>query len=314
LSSLKVLPVWRYRQSGKLVVFAGNGQVFGLDSTLHFTSEPPHRVGRRVRLEQTSYRVEVETRQNGEQRRFVIVRRWDENHLPTKSTDPNALLEARVDISPSEEFNESEHQYTGRKGPHASGYWFLAGTVLSPIVALMAQSWWILLLCPLSFVAGYFVTKLTGIPGDPLKTEEVRLAKARVREGLRQRLEAARRDMRVWAALDGVGFERALAGVFREKGFEVALTPGSNDKGIDLVLTKHGAITLVQCKAYAGTVGVAAVRELIGVRTTRPDAASVMLAAINGFSAGARTLAGQHAIQLYSIAEDYLKVERASER
>lgn len=62
--------------------------------------------------------------------------------------------------------------------------------------------------------------------------------------------------------MDGAEFERALAELFELLGYEVELI-GGFDKGADLVITKDGERTGVQAKRYSGSVGIAAVRQLI---------------------------------------------------
>lgn len=62
-------------------------------------------------------------------------------------------------------------------------------------------------------------------------------------------------------------FERQMAEVYRQKGYQVEETGGGGaDGGIDLKLFKDGRTTIVQCKNWkTWTVGVRPVRELFGV-------------------------------------------------
>ncbi len=66
-------------------------------------------------------------------------------------------------------------------------------------------------------------------------------------------------------------FEKIMAAVFQNRGFDVTLSKATRDGGFDLMLMKHdviGAImTLVQCKRYGerNKVGVEVVRGLYGV-------------------------------------------------
>ena len=117
------------------------------------------------------------------------------------------------------------------------------------------------------------------------------------------------RDVQVWIAFDGVQFEQAVAKIFREKGFVVEFTPRSNDKGVDLIIKKDGAVSIVQCKAYKKNVGVRAVRELVGVRASWPNAEEAFLVALFDFSRGAKEFAAEQNIKLVSIAKDYLKTD-----
>jgi hypothetical protein len=102
---LKVLTVYRYRTSGKLIaVGLGNGYVLPLNSDLTFSEKAPHRVRRDTPLDPTPYRLEVETESHAGQTTFRVIRSWNEDHRPPRSENPDAPLEARIDISPSEKF------------------------------------------------------------------------------------------------------------------------------------------------------------------------------------------------------------------
>ena len=161
----------------------------------------------------------------------------------------------------------------------------------------------------MAFATGVIVIWSTKKPGDSSKIKEVRDAKERLRKQEEERQREAMRDVQFWATLSGVEFERAVAQIFREKGFEVELTPRSNDKGVDLILKKNGAISIVQCKAYKKNVGVSAVRELIGVRVSWPNVEEAILVTLFDFSSVAKELAVEHNITLFSIAKDYLKTD-----
>jgi restriction system protein len=60
-------------------------------------------------------------------------------------------------------------------------------------------------------------------------------------------------------------FERYVAGLFRQKGYEVVVRGSSGDLGVDLELTgPQGRRAIVQCKRYHNTIGAEIVRELFG--------------------------------------------------
>lgn len=60
-------------------------------------------------------------------------------------------------------------------------------------------------------------------------------------------------------------FERYVAELFRQKGYEVQLRGRSGDLGVDILLTKaDGRRAIVQCKRYRRQVGPDVVRELYG--------------------------------------------------
>ena len=65
-------------------------------------------------------------------------------------------------------------------------------------------------------------------------------------------------------------FELLVGEAFRRKGFDVRENGGGGaDGGIDLVLTKNGKKSIVQCKKWkAFSIGVPLIRELYGVMTS----------------------------------------------
>lgn len=301
---LEVLTVYRYRSSGKLIASGlGNGLVFPLNNDLSFSDNEPHRVRRDTDLDQTPYRIEVEIGTKGNFSTCRIVRKWNEHQLTPKSSDPNACLEERIDISPSEQFTETENQYVDQSEGNPIGW----GLMVSPFFLVWMAGLWGWWPPTIAFLTGALVVWLTKTTGDSSKIQEVRDAKERVRQHAEQQFQESMQNVRMWAALDGVGFERWVAQIYREKGFDVEFTLRTKDQGVDLVLKKNGAVSIVQCKAYATNVGVNAVRELAGVRLGWPDVEEAILVALYDFSSDAKSFAQQHNIKLFSVARDYLK-------
>lgn len=64
--------------------------------------------------------------------------------------------------------------------------------------------------------------------------------------------------------LDPIHFEKIISTLFKKMGYEVLLTKTSRDEGIDLIITKNGRKSVVQCKRYTGNVGQPIVRDLYG--------------------------------------------------
>ena len=325
---LKVLKVCRDRSSGKLIADLENGYVLTLNSDLTFSEKVPQRIDRNTTLETTHYRIEVEVGTQGKHKTYQIIRTWEidqmrllgatgfetididalinEKHRSPKSADPNAPIEDRIDISMSEEFSENEKRYVGQSAGHPAGFILMVASFFLLIMAGL-WGWWPPIL---AFVAGAWVICDTRTPGDSSKIKEVRDAKERLRKQEEDRRREAMIDVQVWEHLNGVQFERAVAEIFREKGFDVEFTPQSNDKGVDLIIKKDSAVSIVQCKAYKkGNVGVGAVRELVGVRASWPNAEETFLVALFDFSRGAKEFAAEQNIKLVSIAKDYLKTD-----
>lgn len=301
---LKVLKVYRYPVTGKLVVAIGQeNRVFPLNSDLSFSGKDAHRVRRATPLELTPYRIEVEIQRDGGKNTYRIIRTWNEDQLPPKLTDPDALLEQRIDISPSDEFSEAEEIYVGQSGGHPIGTMLLVCAFFS-LFMVGAWGWW----PPFAaFISGILVLQFTSTSGDVTKIQEVKAAKIRIRDLAEKRFREAMKDVHAWAALDGIEFERAVARIYKDKGFEVEFTPRSNDQGVDLILKKNGKISIVQCKAHAKNIGVAAIRELAGVRASWPHAEEAILASLFDFSGAAKKFAKEHNIKLFSVARDYLE-------
>ena len=104
------------------------------------------------------------------------------------------------------------------------------------------------------------------------------------------------------AVVDGMrwqDFERLIGEAFRRRGYAVAETGGGGaDGGVDLLLTKGGEKTLVQCKHWrAQQVGVAVVRELYGVMAAR-GATGGFVVTSGGYSNDARAFAQGRNVEL----------------
>lgn len=64
--------------------------------------------------------------------------------------------------------------------------------------------------------------------------------------------------------MSGVEFEELLQRMFTNLGYQVQTTKGSGDQGADLVLTEGDCRIAVQAKRYKGSVGNAAIQEVLG--------------------------------------------------
>ena len=89
----------------------------------------------------------------------------------------------------------------------------------------------------------------------------------------------------------------------RSLGYQVQSTPKSGDQGIDLILTKDGKITIVQCKGQKGPASPAVVRELYGSFAAFTCAHHAILACTAGFTRGAISFAKRNQISLISAKE-----------
>ncbi len=64
--------------------------------------------------------------------------------------------------------------------------------------------------------------------------------------------------------IDPIQFEKLVSSLFKKIGYDVLLTKASGDEGIDIILSKSGKKSIVQCKRYSGTVGQPVARDLYG--------------------------------------------------
>ena len=75
-------------------------------------------------------------------------------------------------------------------------------------------------------------------------------------------------------------FELLIGEAYRRQGYTIEERGGSGgDGGVDLVLRRHGQMTLVQCKRWrTRQVGVAVIRELYGVMASEGAAGGIIVA------------------------------------
>jgi len=106
-------------------------------------------------------------------------------------------------------------------------------------------------------------------------------------------------DMEWIRGLSWRGFERQLAEVYRQKGYEVEETGGGGaDGGIDLKLFKDDRTTVVQCKHWkTWKVSVKPVRELFGVMTAEKADSAIFITS-GGYTSEALKFAEGKPIEL----------------
>jgi hypothetical protein len=98
--------------------------------------------------------------------------------------------------------------------------------------------------------------------------------------------------------MDPVTFEKFVAHLFRQRGYQVKRRGGRGDHGVDLeVRQANGKKAVVQCKRYTNTVGPDVVRELFGT-LIHERAAHAFLVTSADISASARQWAGGKPITL----------------
>ena len=75
------------------------------------------------------------------------------------------------------------------------------------------------------------------------------------------------RDIFATDAMSGREFEMFVAQLYEDLGFKAEVTPGSGDQGADvIIIDSNGSKSAIQTKRYEGSVGNAAVQEVIAGR------------------------------------------------
>ena len=268
--------VLRYASSGKLVVHGGYGFYLDLDKRYGLTNRTPHRVNQDTELIETKWFVELEREEEGGEVHWRKVREYSVDGLPkADKSDLSVPIENRVNISPSELYNSDESSYIQEyKNPGSWKFRLILSAILGSLVYLINETFGIAV-----FIAGLVFTVIQfsgeGSQKEEIKAfnqgvderkEEVDAAKKRVRQSRVSEFERVISKFANWEKMEGRSFEIAVANDFEADGYSVETTPTINDKGIDLICERNGDRLGVQCKAYNKNVGIAALRELHGVK------------------------------------------------
>ncbi|GAY15481.1 restriction endonuclease [Mycobacterium sp. shizuoka-1] len=111
---------------------------------------------------------------------------------------------------------------------------------------------------------------------------------------------AARRDALYRAsgqaavdAMTGVEFEHYVAAVLRGIGYDVEITRATGDFGVDLIATKDGTRTAVQCKRQSRVVSGAAIQQVVAGAAVH-DCDATMVVSNHRYTRAAEQLADVH--------------------
>jgi hypothetical protein len=105
-----------------------------------------------------------------------------------------------------------------------------------------------------------------------------------------------------WQTLDGRRFEIEVAITLEKLGYDVRRTGRPGDGGVDLVLSRDGRETVVQCKAHKNRIGPGPVRDLYGTMIHR-KADEAWLVTATGYSRAAQDFANGKRIRLLRVRE-----------
>ncbi len=102
--------------------------------------------------------------------------------------------------------------------------------------------------------------------------------------------------------MSGELFEEYVASVLRGNGYQASTTKASGDFGVDIVASRDGVRTAVQCKRYGSPVGGGAVQQAVA-GAPMYDCTATMVVSNQSFTRGAQELAHANGCQLIGRAE-----------
>lgn len=94
-------------------------------------------------------------------------------------------------------------------------------------------------------------------------------------------------------AMTGVEFERYVAAILRGRGYSVEMTRATGDFGVDLIATKAGVRTAVQCKRQVRMVNGSAVQQVVAGAAIY-DCTATMVVSNHRYTRAAEQLADAH--------------------
>jgi len=129
------------------------------------------------------------------------------------------------------------------------------------------------------------------------KERKAKLAEIKnIKDAKKQRLER-RKKKDFWTSLDGFIFEKEIAKVFDQLGYQVSLTKGTGDSGVDIFLDNN---TIVQCKASIAPISPAIVRDVYGTMV-HFNASKGIVISTGGFTSGCYDFCRGKDIELWDL-------------
>jgi restriction system protein len=94
-------------------------------------------------------------------------------------------------------------------------------------------------------------------------------------------------------AMAGVEFEHYVAAVLRGRGYDIEFTRATGDFGVDLIATRDGVRTAVQCKRQVRTVNGGAIQQVVAGAAVH-DCTATMVVTNHRYTRAAEQLAEVH--------------------
>lgn len=94
-------------------------------------------------------------------------------------------------------------------------------------------------------------------------------------------------------AMTGVEFEHYVAAVLRGRGYDVEMTRATGDFGVDLIATRDGVRTAVQCKRQGRVVNGSAIQQVVAGAAVY-ECQNTMVVSNHRYTAAAQQLAEVH--------------------
>ncbi|WP_328356335.1 restriction endonuclease [Mycobacterium sp. NBC_00419] len=98
-------------------------------------------------------------------------------------------------------------------------------------------------------------------------------------------------------AMTGVEFEHYVAAVLRGRGYDIEMTKATGDFGVDLIATRDGVRTAVQCKRAARLVNGAAIQQVVAGAAVY-ECTATMVVSNHRYTRAAEQLAEVHGCAL----------------
>jgi hypothetical protein len=325
--------VYRYDASGKLAaIYYRHGYIGAvvLELSPDMSSIAKVRNPRFIRREAispTQYQMEIVEELVGREGNTSSFSHRIVRTLTDKDTDVQRWMNtASLDdlpVSPEDEITPEEEIWTGkREGNIGGGVALCIATLVAGWLAFESYSsdkdglWFYLgALLILAYFLSRYPWKVPRRP-DSAKTAQLRAHKVQMRQRseyermkARTEVEELLQEFGNWSRLTPRDFEVALVLWLKRQGYNSRTTQYSKDGGIDLEgIDPDGSPVIIQAKRYKDKVGVAVVREMMGVRQTRSDNPRAIIYSLRGYTREATRLALEHGIELRDIRADLLKL------